>query len=364
MYDLIVIGGGPAGCAAAIGCARSGPRVLLLERGRYPRQKVCGEFVSAESLDLLANLLDSQHASLLRDAVCISESRIFVDGRVLQTKIAPAAASIARLDLDAALRDSAQSCGVEVRQDVTVQNVRGAGPFVAATSMGEIEARAVVNASGRWSNLTAAPHTNGPKWIGLKVHFAEPSPSPSVDLYFFEGGYCGVQEVRLDEDSGDFRVNACAMVRSDVAGTLDEVLQLHPALKERARQWQSLGEAVSTAPLLFREPRPEQDGILAVGDAAGFVDPFIGDGISLALRSGALAAQSLIPFFLGRLTLGEAAGSYAEKYRQRFGGVFQTSSRIRQMLALPPSVRRPILSLLENIPAITRYLVRKTRGSR
>jgi len=57
MYDLIVIGGGPAGSAAAIAAARAGAQVLLLERGRYPRHKVCGEFVSAESLDLLSTLL-------------------------------------------------------------------------------------------------------------------------------------------------------------------------------------------------------------------------------------------------------------------------------------------------------------------
>jgi flavin-dependent dehydrogenase len=60
MHDLIVIGGGPAGTSAAITCARSGARVLLLERGRFPRQKVCGEFVSAESLALLADLLAPQ----------------------------------------------------------------------------------------------------------------------------------------------------------------------------------------------------------------------------------------------------------------------------------------------------------------
>ena len=65
MHDLIVIGGGPAGTSAAITCARSGAHVLLLERGRFPRQKVCGEFVSAESLALLDDLLAPQDKRLL-----------------------------------------------------------------------------------------------------------------------------------------------------------------------------------------------------------------------------------------------------------------------------------------------------------
>src|SRR5271167_3512726 len=71
MYDLIVIGGGPAGTSAAITCSRSGARVLLLERGHFPRHKVCGEFVSAESLGLLADLLAPQHARLLSEAIRI-----------------------------------------------------------------------------------------------------------------------------------------------------------------------------------------------------------------------------------------------------------------------------------------------------
>src|SRR5947209_18854049 len=97
MFDLIVVGAGPAGSAPAITAARGGARVLLLERGRLPRHKVCGEFVSAESLELLATLLASPHDSLLRDAVRIASSRVFLDGQVLRAPIRPAAASIARL---------------------------------------------------------------------------------------------------------------------------------------------------------------------------------------------------------------------------------------------------------------------------
>src|SRR5450631_2853275 len=98
LYDLIIIGGGPAGTSAAISAVRQGARVLLLERGRFPRHKVCGEFVSAESLSLLKDLLDLQHTALLQDAVRIPRARMFLDGRVLRAAVDPPAASIARLD--------------------------------------------------------------------------------------------------------------------------------------------------------------------------------------------------------------------------------------------------------------------------
>jgi flavin-dependent dehydrogenase len=374
-YDLIIIGGGPAGTSAAITAKRAGARVLLLERGRFPRHKVCGEFVSAESLGLLTELLDREHTALLQDAVRISQARVFLDGRVLQTVVDPPAASIARLDLDAALWNSAENAGVDTRQQVTVQSIAGAGPFQVVSTAGEFEGKGLVNASGRWSNLKIPPppgnhegiHEVGrnQKWLGIKAHFAEEtdlrSAAPSVDLYFFDGGYCGVQPVQIRGAESVRRVNASSMVRADVATNLAEVLAKHPALQERSRGWTSLSEPVSTSPLIFRDPQPEYDGVLMVGDAAGFVDPFVGDGISLALRSGALAASCLGSFFAGETSLPQAASRYRELYKQSLLPVFRASSKIRQMLKLPRAIRKPLLMLLENAPTITRYAVRKTR---
>ena len=361
MHDLIVIGGGPAGTSAALTAVRHGVRVLLLERGRFPRHKVCGEFVSSESLDLLEALLDVRSA-LLHDAVEIARARLFLDGHVLETVIQPPAASIARLDLDAALWESAANAGVDTRQQTTVQSITGSGPFHLTTSSGDLEARAVINASGRWSNLNAAENgTQCEKWLGVKAHFAEASPNPSVDLYFFDGGYCGVQPVEVEGASSKGRVNACAMVRAQVAGTLAEVLTQHPELRERSRHWRPLSEPVSTSPLIFRDPQPERDGVLMAGDAAGFVDPFVGDGISLALRSGTLAAQCLLRFLRGEVSLHNAAGNYRKSYEQQLVPVFRASSKIRRMLVLPRVLRSPLLFLLENSPVITQYLLSKTR---
>jgi menaquinone-9 beta-reductase len=365
LYDLIIIGGGPAGTSTAISAARSGAHTLLLERGRFPRHKVCGEFVSAESLGLFRNLLDRQHAACLHDAVRIPGARLFLDGRVLKTAVDPPAASISRLDLDAALWRSAASVGVESRQQVTVQNITRPDSFRVVTTEGEFESRALVNASGRWSNVNLPPAENGmrsEKWLGLKAHFAEPFSEPSVDLYFFDEGYCGVQPVNVyGESSSAGRVNVSAMVRADVASSLPEVFLRHRALYERSRSWTSLSDPVSTSPLIFRNPQPERDGVLMVGDAAGFVDPFVGDGISLALRSGSWAAHCLMSFFVGEASLSMAASQYCEIYKQSLLPVFRASSKIRHMLRLPRIVRKPLLLVLEMTPAITRYALKKTR---
>ena len=350
MFDLIVVGGGPAGTSAAITAARADAKVLLLERGKFPRHKVCGEFVSAESLSLLRDLLASSYHSLLDDSLRVSHGRLFLDGRVLPAPIDPPASSIARFDLDAALMESALAAGVEVRLQTTVREICGSDPFQVSSTAGEFGAAAVINASGRWSNLTAVPVPNTEKWLGIKAHFVEADPADSVDLYFFEGGYCGVQPVNLRVDDSHGRVNAAAMVRADVASSLPEIFALHPALAERSREWRLLSDPVTTSPLIFRKPQPVRDGVLHAGDAAAFVDPFVGDGISLALRSGALAAECL-----------KSGISYDALYRQRFGSIFRASSQLRRLLRLPRQVRKPFVALLAHTPAVTEYLVARTR---
>lgn len=366
--DLLVIGGGPAGTSAAITAARAGVNVALLEKGTYPRHKVCGEFISGESVQLLNSLLANslETRSLLSRPPRIAGARLFLDGRTVHAPVDPPAASVARFDLDAALWRAAVSAGVDARSGTSVTNVQGHGPFDIQTSAGNMTARAVINTTGRWSNLTERPNTgsstgSAPKWIGVKAHYSEASPASTTDLYFFDGGYCGVQPVGLGEESATARIVVCSMMRSDVASRLEDVFPLEPRLKDRSRHWKRLSDPVSTSPLIFRQPDPEKHGILFAGDAAGFVDPFVGDGISLALRSGAMAAESLLGFFCGQATLDNAAAKYRSEYEERLLPIFQTSSLLRRMLALPAAVRKPLLRIIESFPAATRLMVKNTR---
>ena len=351
-YDLIIVGAGPAGSACAITAARAGAKVLLLEKDRFPRQKVCGEFVSPESLGLLQTLLQD-----LRFQSCaqIVSSRIFLDNKVLTLPVSPAAQSIPRFDLDPALFAAAQRAGVTTCEDTVVREVNRDEMFHVQTEERPYSARAVVNATGRWSKLTQFDVAGKDKWLGLKAHFSEPSPPQSVDLYFFPGGYCGVTPV------GPNSVNACAMVRADAARTLQDVFAKEPRLFQRSCTWQPLFPTVTTSPLYFREPETESDGMFLAGDAAGFIDPFAGDGISLALQSGTLAAQSIVPFLHGTYSLEHAHRQYQAAYRKRFEPAFRNAARLRGALAAPRWVRSAALAFA-NVPAVGKMLVRGTRA--
>ncbi len=352
-YDLIVAGAGPAGSACAITAARAGLRVLLLEKDRFPRQKVCGEFVSAESLELLGGLLGEAGLST---HPAVASARFFVDGKCLRLPLAPCARSVPRFEMDAALFHAAREAGASALEGAAILEVRRVEQaFLVRTAQETFSARAVVNTTGRWSKLTQFDAAGQQRWLGLKAHFTEAQPPGSVDLYFFPGGYCGVTPV------DDRTVNACAMVRAEAARSLEEVFALDPELRRRSRGWQPLFPTVTTSPLYFREPETESDGMFLAGDAAGFIDPFAGDGISLALQSGSLAAERLVPFLRGESSLEEAHRQYRAAYRKRFAPAFRNAARLRSAFSAPRWLRSAALAVA-GVPGVGRMLVRGTRA--
>jgi flavin-dependent dehydrogenase len=339
-FDVAVIGGGPAGCAAAITAARNGSSSILFERGRFPRHKVCGEFVSPESHDLLLSLLGSDHA-LLRTPATITQARMFSDGKQIRFTLPHAAWSITRYELDDALWNSAAKAGVECRDSVAIDRIEDSA-LIAGNSL--VRAKTIINATGRWSNLRRPPVQSGPHWIGLKAHFTGEKAPASTDIYFFRGGYCGIQPVGPDT------INASAMVRSDVATTITEVFAASPGLWLRSRAWEQTTPTIGTSPLIHEEPKPVMNEIMNAGDAAGFVDPFIGDGISLALQSGVLAAHC-----------GGNPQLYSEKYRRAFANVFRTAAVARRLAHAPELFRRlAILSFQSEM--LRAWALRRTRA--
>lgn len=342
-YDLAVIGGGPAGCAAAITASRAGKRVLLVEKGRYPRHRVCGEFISPESHEVLADLLGRDHG-LLKTPPQITQARMFVDGNCLDFQLPNPAWSISRHDLDHALWMAAIASSAECMEATTVQSI---GPKSIQTAEKAFAADAVINATGRWSNLRRSSMVeSGARWIGIKAHFSGEQAPPSTDIYFFEGGYCGVQAVSPK------RVNASAMVRADIATSLEEVFSAHAQLWLRSRGWEQVTDTVTTSPLIHASPEPVTNGVMNAGDAAAFIDPFTGDGISLALRSGVLAAICAV-----------AGGTerYAREYQARFARAFQTAAFTRKLSRAPESVRR-VAAFAFRSDLVKGWALKRTRG--
>jgi len=286
-FDLAVIGGGPAGSTAAAIAARHGLNVVLLERGSFPRDKVCGEFVSAEGLAVVAEL--APH--LLADAPEIRTSIWFAGrGPGRRFDLPEPARGISRLALDAALWECAGKAGATLRPRATVSGrVPDGGNWRLPIAGGDAVAAAhVLDAGGR--NGRRSP------WIGVKARFEGLTIGAAVEMHLFAGGYCGLAPVERGW------VNACALIHRRLAGDLAATRDFarwaraccaSPSLAARLAEARQATPTVVTVQVGLGSQTAARGGIWFAGDASGFLDPFAGDGLARAMLSGKLAAERL-----------------------------------------------------------------------
>ncbi len=258
-----VVGGGPAGAAAAIAGLREGRGVDLFEKSVFPRHKVCGEFISPEAatlLDELGVLADFRAAGPAR----IGRIELHFGRRAKRSRLAEPAFGLSRYALDALLIEHAVRLGARVRRE--------AG---AATP-------GCVLASGR-----SAIERPGKRLFGFKAHFTGPADD-AVELFFFGQCYAGVSVVEHGI------TNVCALAPEHILRAhgfdFDSVLRLSEPLAERVRPLTRAMKWLAAGPVAFMDPfSGAGDTTYRAGDALGFIDPFTGSGILSALFTGRLA---------------------------------------------------------------------------
>ena len=262
-----ILGAGPAGASAAIAAAQQGAQVTLYDPSRFPRHKVCGEFLSPGTAPVLERL---GLTKALAGAVPIRELRLHLGRKEVRHRLPENAYGLSRFTLDHLLLEEARRLGATV-----VSERRQSIP------------RPAVIASGR-SRIAPAGQDRDSRVFASKAHFEGPAYS-AVELFFFDGCYFGVSPV----EGG--ATNVCGL---GPAGTLrrfgfqvDELLESYPPLRARLRPLRRKMEWMSTGPLSFTTQLPaaaEEDVYLA-GDTLSFVDPFTGSGLMSAMLTGSLA---------------------------------------------------------------------------
>ncbi len=372
MLDLAIIGGGPAGTAAALEARRRGLRVAVWERDRFPRHKVCGEFISAEALPWLWQEIPQ---SLARGAAIHRAEFISAKGFQWGFSLPHSARGLSRHLLDAALWESAAEAGVEEHPGEGIRSVRKlSGPgdenVWELESLGGVgqTAKTLIVACGRWWHLEGFPSPArqakpGGEWIGAKAHFAGLKPRASVEMYLFPGGYCGLAPIE------DGKCNVCCLVNQhrirDVGSSgMDNLsawlarVSCHPALQARLRGAAQVSPVVTTAPVRLERRSATKDGALLVGDASGFLDPFTGEGISMALHSGRLAGNAIAESLAG----GMCGMSAAELYKRNMGEAVRRSYRVaalaRTLIHAPVWLQS--LSVIP-LPWLGTWLLKETR---
>lgn len=368
--DVAIVGAGPAGSSAAISLARRGAKVVLFDSKSFPHHKVCGEFLSPECRAYL-DQLGVTPAILAANPVSISTVKLTTPSGISWESTLPDTAwGLSRYSLDSILIDQARREGVEVCESTTVHSITGSLDdsfhlqIRASGKESAIQSAVVIGAYGKRSNLDRALnrsfiHHDQP-FVGLKAHFCGPVISDRIELHTFPGGYGGISQI----EGG--RVNVGILVRQPVfqrAGSLESFITgiQNPYLKE----WFSQAELFTSqwytiAQVPFEKKHPLVNDILMVGDAAGLIAPLAGDGISMALRSGQLAAHQIGAYLEGHLSPGSLRRAYVNQWKHAFRSRLRLG-RLLQSVMLRPSLASPVLQLLNVIPPLGTFLIKQTR---
>jgi flavin-dependent dehydrogenase len=348
--DVIVVGGGPAGAATAILLAERGLAVTLLERGRRPRPKICGEYLSPEAgriLDRLGVLkaVDAGGAIALAGMRITAPDGTVVEGRYRAVgRFRPYrehALGVSRAVLDAALLDRARALPIDLREparvtDVVVDGgaVRGVAAVDATGGAFEVRAPVVVAADGRASVIAhrlGCRHAHPLARMALVTYVSGLADGgPLGEIFVDPPDYSILNPLARDRVNVSLVVPLAHAVRW--RARLDDffaarVKQL-PALARRLAGAERVAPLQALGPLAHRVTAPREGGVLFVGDAAGFYDPFTGEGIFTALRSAELAADAIA----AALRRGDVSAAALAAYRRARHAALGDKERVTRAL--------------------------------
>jgi geranylgeranyl reductase family protein len=353
VWDVAVVGGGPAGSACAGFCAAAGLRTLVLERERFPREKVCGDCINPacwpvlQRLQLCQRLRSLPHAELERvDFIAISGHRVSVDlpsGE--KSEIA-----IKRSLFDNLLLTRARELGSEVRDTTTVNAVEQSwsGNWTVTAGEASFQTRILIAADGRNSTVARLcnllPRARRER-VAVQTHMPLPSDfDHRVVLQFLKQGYSGQAPVNENE------LNVCLVAKpSDIEALKEWGLKRFSI--SRVHPWRTI------APLTRTLLPPAHRNLFLIGDAARVVEPFTGEGIYYALRSGELAANAVVKMIRdrgGQTAISQFQREYAAVYRGRLW-----INRMARAAVLAPQVASRLIQIARFEPWLLRVLTAK-----
>ncbi len=334
-FDVAIIGAGPAGSSAAIQLAAKGYSVVLLDKERFPREKLCGDFLNPVNWPLLREL-KVERAVLARPHEKISIFRFTsFSGEEAEIPLpaerdeAVVGLGLRRLDLDHVLLERAKTLGVTVLDGWKPKELeRQPNGWILkadkSDAFGELGANMLIGADGRNSWVAhhlglADPAAMQGRSVGFQFRLkCANRATGKVEIHLFPGGYAGV--VGLD---GDAVTLGLAIEKHRLLdgrpeqSLLESILPQNPWLKEMLRGARVI-EMRSTYPVYFPPRRAYADGVLLVGDAARVSEPVTGEGIYFALKSGVFAARTVDEAFQMRDFSAARLRSYERDCRSAF----------------------------------------------
>lgn len=368
-YDVIIVGGGLAGLTSAIMLGRSKARVLLIEKKQYPFHKVCGEYVSNETLGFLKSI---GFDPMQHGAAAISHLKLSTpSGKTFCSGLDMGGFGLSRYVLDEALYNLARAAGAQALHAKVHEIKREGETYQVQVANGDLYTCSfVIGSYGKRTLLDRTLDRGFMKersgFMAVKYHLLAREPDNEIALHAFRGGYCGL--VKIEEE----KYNLCYLYKRDTSFTSvksleEQVLSRNPQLEKifsTSRFSPAKPEVISE--ISFAQKKLVEDGVFMLGDTAGLIAPLCGNGMAMAIHS----AKLLCDILTGAGVLGKKLTAverlwvqelYTGAWRRNFGARMRLG-RALQPLFLNPLINEISVRTLHAFPVIRKKVVESTHG--
>jgi menaquinone-9 beta-reductase len=365
---LAIIGGGVAGLTLANLMAEKGRSVIVFEKEKYPVRKVCGEYLSMEVWDFLIRLgLDLNQINPPR----IKNLKISApSGNYFAHSLDPGGFGLSRYFFDMALADLAKNKGATIKENCPVVDVKTSDDLTTIKTQNgyTVNAKIACGAFGKRSvmdkKLDRPYIKQRPKinYVGVKYHVEANLPSDQIELHIFKGGYCGISKVEDGNYCLCYLMDARYLKEyKDIETAEHKVLATNPFLKDYFSRFPRIEDAVTISQLSFGVKSTDESEILFLGDAAGFIAPLTGNGMSMAMRSANVLSLLLEQYFIGG-NKDQLNSQYQKEWEKLFKSRVRRSLLLQRLFTDSSIISNTSIHILRWMPFLIKPMVKMTHG--
>jgi len=363
---IIIIGGGLAGLIAANYLTDSGTEVTVIEKKKYPFHRVCGEYISNETIPFLKSLnlfpYEFNPPSITKFQLTS------VNGRSAKLPLDLGGFGISRYTFDDFLFRKAVEKGVDFfLNSEAEQIIFDQDQFQVRAGEVMLHGDVVIGSFGKRSRLDISMKRtfiqNRSPYAGVKYHIRTDHPADQISLHNFKDGYCGISQIE------DHKFTLCYLTHRDnlkkqgnIKSMEEEVLYKNPFLKSLFQNSEFLYERPEVInEISFATKLPVENHVLMAGDAAGMITPLCGNGMALAIHSAKVMSELILKFCDGEISRVQMESLYEKKWTSLFARRLWAGRKIQQLFGAEWTSNLAV-NIMKNIKPAAGFLIRQTHG--
>jgi flavin-dependent dehydrogenase len=362
---IVIVGGGLAGLVCANLLSQSA-KVVLLEKKQYPFHRVCGEYISNETIPFLKR--NGLYPNFLELPSIRQLWLTSVNGQKAEIDLGLGGFGISRFQLDHFLYQKAKEKGVAVFENCEATQITFQDElFEIETTNRKFTADVVIGSFGKRSRLDKTLQRNfiqkKSPYVGIKYHIRTQHPNHVIALHNFKDGYCGISNIEEGKSTLCYLThrNNVRQFKS-IAEMERQVLFKNPYLKKIFSESEFLYEKPETInEISFETKGPIEQHLLMSGDAAGMITPLCGNGMALAIHSAKVVSELVHQFLQGAINRSQLENQYAQQWRALFAKRLWAGRQIQNLFGSEWASNLAV-NLARYTPSIAQFLVKQTHG--